>query len=310
MRLFVGAAALGSLSAAGRKLGLSPAAASARLSKLEAALRTKLIDRSTRQLRLTEEGRLYHRHCSAALQAIDDAEDALHASQNAIRGKIRISASADFGRHLLNEWLEEFVSTQAELKIALTLTDSLSDLLHDDVDFAIRFGKPDSDTLVARKLAPNWRVLCASPAYLARHGTPRTPTDLAAHQFVVLVTAAGPLNEFRFAAAGKRRTHTVAMENAWETNDGALARAWTLAGYGIARKTIWDAAQDIRAGTLKAVLPDLIESEAGVYAVFQRNRYMTPRVRALLDFLIGRFQQASSEILAGLPSPSASANPN
>lgn len=308
MRLFVAAAALGSLSAAGRKLGLSPAAASARLSKLEVALRTKLIDRSTRQLRLTEEGRLYHRHCAVALQAIDDAEDALHASHAVVRGKIRISASADFGRHLLNEWLEEFASTQAELKIALTLTDSLSDLLQDDVDFAIRFGKPDSDTLVARKLAPNWRVLCASPAYLARQGVPRTPADLAAHRFVVLVTAAGPLNEFRFAATGKQRIHTVAMENAWETNDGALARAWTLAGHGIARKTIWDAAQDIRAGTLKAVLPDFIENEAGVYAVFHRNRYMTPRVRALLDFLIDRFQHASSDMLAGLPSPSAAVN--
>lgn len=309
MRLFMEAATLGSLSAAGRKLGFSPAAASARLTKLEAALSTRLFDRNTRQLRLTEEGRLYHQHCCIALRAIDDAEAALNARQGAARGKVRISASADFGRNLLSQWLETFVHTQPELKIALSLTDSLSDLLQDEVDLAIRFGRPDNPSLIARRLAPNWRVLCASPEYLSIHGTPRTPADLVAHQFVVLVTAAGPMNEFHFASQGKRWDHTVAMENAWETNDGALARAWTLAGYGIARKTIWDAAADVRAGKLKVVLPDWIEGEPGIYAVLNRNRYMTPRVRVLMDFLVDRFQGAISEgILAGMPSPSVPEN--
>lgn len=309
MRLFVEAAALGNLSAAGRKLGFSPAAASARLAKLEAALSTRLFDRNTRQLRLTEEGRLYHHHCSIALRAIEDGEAALTASRGIARGKVRISASADFGRHLLNSWLEAFVRTQPELKIALDLTDSVSDLLQDEVDLAIRFGRPNTPSLIARRLAPNWRVLCASPDYLAKCGTPLVPADLVAHEFVVLVTAAGPLDEFRLVSEGKRCNHTVAMENAWETNDGALARAWTLAGYGIARKTIWDAAADIRAGKLQVVLPDWIESEPGIYAVLNRNRYMTPRVRVLLDFLVERFQRAISDgILAGLPSPSVSEN--
>jgi DNA-binding transcriptional LysR family regulator len=307
MRLFVEAAALGNLSAAGRKLGFSPAAASARLTKLEAALSTRLFDRNTRQLRLTEEGRLYHHHCHIALRAIEDAEAALNAGQGIARGKVRISASADFGRNLLSDWLEDFVRTQPDLKIALNLNDSLSDLLQDDVDLAIRFGRPNNPSLIARQLAPNWRVLCASPEYLTNHGTPRIPADLAAHQFVVLVTAAGPLNEFHFVSEGKRWNHTVAMENAWETNDGALARAWTLAGFGIARKTIWDAAADIRAGKLQVVLPEWVKGEPGIYAVLNRNRYLTPRVRVLLDFLVDRFQCAISEgILAGMPSPSAS----
>lgn len=306
MRLFMEAATLGSLSAAGRKLGFSPAAASARLNKLEAALSTRLFDRNTRQLRLTEEGRLYHQHCCIALRAIEDGEAALSTRQGVARGKVRISASADFGRNLLCHWLDTFARAQPELKIALSLTDSVSDLLQDEVDLAIRFGRPDNPSLIARRLAPNWRVLCASPDYLANHGTPRIPPDLVAHQFVVLVTAAGPLNEFHFVSQGKRWNHTVAMENAWETNDGDLARAWTLAGYGIARKTIWDAAADIRAGRLQVLLPDWIEGEAGVYAVLNRNRYMTPRVRVLLDFLVDRFEQVIAEgILAGMPAPSA-----
>lgn len=297
MRLFAEAAALGSLSAAGRKLGLSAAAASARLLKLEAALHTRLFHRSTRHLQLTEEGRLYLAHCEIALRAVDDAESALLAGQNAVRGKLRISASADFGRNLLSQWLDEFSAAHPDLKIALTLSDSLSNLLQDDIDLAIRFGRPQDGTLVARQLAPNWRVLCAAPDYLARHGVPRTPADLARHAFIVLVTTAGPLNTFHFARDGHPESYTVPLEQAWETNDGALARRWALAGRGIARKTIWDAIDDLQAGRLVAVLPEYRVDEAGVHAVFHGTRYMAPRVRRLLDFLVARFAQATE----GLP---------
>ncbi|QQB33170.1 LysR family transcriptional regulator [Achromobacter deleyi] len=294
MRLFAEAAALGSLSAAGRKLGLSAAAASARLLKLEAALHTRLFHRSTRHLQLTEEGRLYLAHCEIALRAVDDAEAALLAGQNAVRGKLRISASADFGRNLLSQWLDEFSAAHPDLKIALTLSDSLSNLLQDDIDLAIRFGRPQDGTLVARQLAPNWRVLCAAPDYLARHGVPRTPADLARHAFIVLVTTAGPLNTFHFARDGHPESYTVPLEQAWETNDGALARRWALAGRGIARKTIWDAIDDLQAGRLVAVLPEYRVDEAGVHAVFHGTRYMAPRVRRLLDFLVARFAQATA----------------
>jgi len=310
MRLFAEAASLGSLSAAGRKLGLSPAAASARLIKLETALRTRLFDRTTRQLRLTDEGRFYLQHCWVALRAIDEAEAGLQASQQGVRGKVRISASADFGRNLLNDWLEMFCDLHPELRIALTLSDSLSNLLQDDVDLAIRFGRPSDGSLVARQLAPNWRVLCASPDYLARQGEPLTPAQLVDHQFIVLVTSAGPLNEFHFVLDEQDWSHTVPMDQAWETNDGALARAWALAGRGIARKTIWDAAADIRAGALKVLLPGFSASEAGVYAVLHANRYQVPRVRALLDFLVERFSRASEELLRDMQAPRFQAGPD
>jgi len=301
MRLFVEAAARGTLSAAGRKLGLSPAAASARLFKLESVLSTKLFDRTTRQLRLTEEGKVYLQHCIVALQAIDDAEAALQASKNEVGGKIRISASGDFGRNQLSQWLEEFSALYPEVKIALTLTDSLSNLHQDDIDIAICFGLPGSDLLVAKRLASNWRVLCASPAYLAQYGRPQTPADLIYHHFVVLVTAAGALNDYRFAIGEEYWHHNVSMDRAWETNDGAVARSWALAGHGITRKTIWDAATDIKAGTLEVVLPDFIVSEPGVYAIFHRTRYTVPRVRVLLDFLTERFKLSSATLLDGLP---------
>ena len=297
MALFVEAAALGSLSAAGRKLGLSPAAASARLLKLEAALHARLFERTTRQLRVTDEGRLYLQHCRIALQAVEDAEAALQAGQNQVRGKVRISATSDFGRNLLYRWLDEFSKRHPEVSYALTLSDSVSNLLQEDIDLAIRFGRPLDSTLVTRRLAPNRRVLCAAPDYLAKHGEPKTPADLARHRFIVLVTAAGPQNEFHFAQDAESVTYSVAAEQVWETNDGALARAWALAGHGIAHKSIWDIAADVRTGTLKILLPDWSTNEAGVHALFHGNRYMAPRVRALLDFLVERFAQASDELL-------------
>lgn len=191
---------------------------------------------------------------------------------------MRISASADFGRNLLSRWLEEFSAEHPGLNIALTLSDSLSNLLQDDLNLTIRFGEPRDESLIARRLAPNWRVLCASPDYLERYSVPTTPADLHRHRFIVLVTAAGPLNKYHFAQDGQTWSHTVPLENAWETNDGALARQWALAGRGITRKTIWDAAEDLLTDRLKIILPDFTPREAGVYAVFHHNRYRTPRV--------------------------------
>jgi DNA-binding transcriptional LysR family regulator len=298
LRLFVEASTLGSLSAAGRKLGLSPAAASARLGKLETALRTRLFDRTTRQLRLTHEGRVYLRHCQAALQALTDGDAALEMGRTSAQGKLRISASTDFGRNVLTDWLEEFTCEHPNVRIALELTDSLSNLVQDDIDLAIRFGAPLTPDLVARRLAPNWRVLCASPDYLARNGVPHTPDDLAGHEFIVLVTNRGPLNEFHFARGGQRWTHTVEMDRAWETNDGSLISRWALAGRGIARKTIWDAASDLRKGSLQIVLPEYVLAEEGVYVALHRTRYAVPRVRMLVEFLVERFAQASEELAA------------
>lgn len=303
MRLFADAAALGSLSAAGRKLQLSPAAASARLQKLEAALQVKLFHRSTRSLRLTEEGQIYLRYCKTALQAIADADAELLAGKQEIRGKLRIAASADFGRRSLKPWLDDFCRQHPGLRIALTLSDALADLLHDDIDLAIRFGRPAEGTLAMRRLAPNWRVLCASPAYLDRRGRPASVDDLAQHDFIVLSTTDGPLNELHFQRQGVAAHFRIPMDQAWESNDGALAREWMLDGKGLARKTIWDAVDDLRAGRIETVLAGLAVEEAGVHAVFHANRHMPARVRALLDFLSERFEQETRTLLSIMPRP-------
>ncbi|WP_233237890.1 LysR family transcriptional regulator [Bordetella sp. LUAb4] len=296
MRLFALAATLGNLSAAGRKLGMSPAAASARLGKLEAALNARLFVRTTRQLRLTDEGRLYLAHCQVALQAIDDGEAALQVGTGAIQGKIRVSSTTDFGLHILSPWLDDFTARHPDVRLSMTLTDSITNLVHDDIDLAIRFSPPEEGTLVARRLGPMCRVLCASPDYLRRHGEPLTPDALNDHQFIVLVTSTGPLNELHFRKDGAHSRFTVPMAQAWETNDGMLARRWALEGRGIVRKPMWDAAAEVRAGRLRIVLQDYAWEEAGVYAVWHPTRYMVPRVRALLDFLIERFAREAENL--------------
>jgi DNA-binding transcriptional LysR family regulator len=296
IRLFVEAANLGGLSAAGRKLGLSPAAASARLVKLEATLDTRLFERTTRQLRLTEEGRMYLLHCQQALQVLEDAHTALQAGRSTVRGKVRISATSDFGRHVLKDWLDEFNVQYPEVTFALVLSDSLLNLLHDDIDLVIRFGVPPDSTLVARRLAPNRRVLCASPRYIATHGAPEHPQDLERFDCIVLGTGSGLANDWLFTRGGKVETYTVPVTDSRETNDGALAREWAVAGYGIAMKSIWDIGADLRAGKLNILMPEWRSPDVPVHALYQRSRYMAPRVRVLLDFLVERFSKVSADL--------------
>ena len=300
IRLFVETANLGGLSAAGRKLGLSPAAASARLVKLEASLNARLLERTTRQLRLTEEGRMYLAHCQQAIQALDDARAALQAGRSVIRGKVRVSATSDFGRHVLKGWLDEFNVLYPEVTFALALSDSLSNLVQDDIDLVIRFGVPPDSSLVARRLAPNRRVLCASPAYLKLHGIPDHPGDLDRFDYIVLSSASGAANEWRFSRGSEVETFTVPLERARETNDGALAREWAVDGHGIVMKSVWDIGADLRAGRLHILMPEWGSPDVPVHALYQRSRYMAPRVRALLDFLIERFDTVSGDLEAYL----------
>jgi DNA-binding transcriptional LysR family regulator len=200
-------------------------------------------------------------------------------------------------------WLDEFNALYPEVTFALTLSDSLSNLVQEDIDLAIRFGVPQDSSLVARKLAPNRRVLCASPEYIARKGEPKDPYDLANFDCIVLSTGSGPVNEWRFTRGDEVQQYTVPFETARETNDGAVAREWALRGYGIAIKSMWDVQADLRADGLKILLPEWRYPDAPLHALYHRNRFMAPRVRVLLDFLSERFAQVSDELesLLGLP---------
>lgn len=303
IRLFVEAAQTGSLSGAGRKLGLSPAAASARLVRLEASLNTRLFERTTRRLRLTQEGAIYLTHCQQAVQALEDGHTALLEGQAKVQGKVRIAATSDFGRHVLKPWLDAFNRLHPDVVLSVALSDSVANLLNDDIDLAIRFGVPPDSSLVARHLAPNRRVLCASPAYLAIHGEPSHPDDLARLNCIVLGTGLSSANEWRFRRGAESVTYTVPLATARETNDGAIAREWAVDGYGVAMKSIWDIGADLQAGRLAIVLPDWDTPQAPVHALYPHTRYMAPRVRVLLDYLTERFTAAANDLASYLQPP-------
>ncbi|WP_019256575.1 LysR family transcriptional regulator, partial [Burkholderia thailandensis] len=270
---------------------LTPAAASARLAKLEAQVSTRLFERSTRRLRLTDEGRLYLNCCRQALQALDDADAMLQEGRNVVSGKVRLSSTADFGRNQLLDWLDEFNARYPDVTFSVTASDSSSNLWQDEIDLAIRFAAPPDGALIARPLAANRRVLCASPAFVDKYGTPKDPLDLARFPCNVITVASGPINVWRFTRGGDTQTYTVPLANAHETNDGGLTREWTIRGHGIALKSIWDIARDVRAGRLKVLLPEWRHQDAPLHAIHHSKRYMAPRVRVLLDFLVERFAQ-------------------
>ncbi|WP_137938459.1 LysR family transcriptional regulator [Chitinivorax sp. B] len=294
IRLFLDATNLGSFSAAGRKHGVSPAAASACIQRMEAALGARLFERTTRQLRLTEEGQLYRDYCQQALDLLTEAEQQLQAGQQLVQGMVRISAPSDLGRNLLMRFLDEFHQLYPNVRFALQLSDSQANLVGDDIDLAIRYGQPRDSTLVARPLAPNRRVVIVAPDAVERLGRPATPQALAQLPCLVLVTAAGPMNDWGYAQDGVLQS--VRLTRYQESNDGEIIRKWAIQGAGYARKSLLDVADDLREGRLQTVLDDYFIESTPLNALYQQGRFQPPRVRLLIEFLQARFETVVSEL--------------
>lgn len=285
--VFLDAAALGSFSAAGRKHGLSPAAASAAIARLEASLGATLFERTTRQLRLTEEGQHYRHYSEQALDLLAQAEDGLQTGGDTVRGVVRISAPSDIGRQLLLPMLDRFAALHPQLRHALTLSDATANLVQDDIDLAIRYGElPDSD-MVARLLHAGRRVVCVSPALAARVGLPAAPGDLARLPALVLTGNDGAPQEWRYREDGKRRS--LRLQGAWHSNDGEIIRRWAVAGHGYAYKSLLDIGDDLRAGRLHTVLDEYFGDSVPLNLLYRRSRFQPPRVALLVDFLLQQF---------------------
>ncbi|NDL64946.1 LysR family transcriptional regulator [Acerihabitans arboris] len=284
LRLFIEAAMLGSFSAAGRKLGCSPAAASACIVRLETGLKVRLFERTTRQLRLTDEGKLFLSYSQRALEQFNDVTELLQSGKDEIKGTIRISAPSDFGRNRLVSELEGFRHDFPCVSLILSLTDSISSLIGDDIDIAIRYGQPVDSSMTARKLAESHRVVCAAPSLLARLGKPPAPISLQGLPTIVLLNAAGRQDQWSY------RDETNALQQilvtpTHTTNDGDISRKWAIMGYGFAYKSILDIRNDLAEGRLATVLDDYFIEPAPLYALFNRNKFQPPRMKRLLDFL-------------------------
>ncbi len=285
MQLLVDVADLGSLSAAGRRAGLSPAAASACVQRVETMLGARLFERTTRQLRLTDEGRTYIASCRVAIETMKEAELAVRSGTGAVSGTLRVSAPSDLGRNLLVHILNSFMELHPDVRIVLTLSDSLSRFVPDDVDVAIRVGPLGDSDLVARHLADSWRVVCASPACIEAHGVPTRPEELAELPTLVLTTHAGPRNEWQLGG------DVVRVRRYHECTDSEVIRTWAVLGRGFAYRQLWAVTADVSAGRLKLVHAPAWSAPSPIHAMYHAGVFQPPRVRRFVDYLQAKFSQ-------------------
>jgi DNA-binding transcriptional LysR family regulator len=287
LRVFRKVADRQNFSAAARELGLSNAAVSKHIARLEADLGARLIDRTTRRMSLTEAGRAYFDRCVRILDDLAEADQAVGRLSAAPRGLLRVTAPASFGVPHLSRLMPEFMARHPELSVDLSFNDRFVDLVGEGVDLAVRIRTdlPDSQ-LVVRRLAPVERVLCAAPAYIARRGEPRHPRELGDHDCIVYTLSTTP-GEWRFE--GPDGALTVPINGRFRCNNGQAMLAAAEAGIGIALSPIFSVAGALRAGRVKPLLTEWQAPAHALYLVYPPGRHLSPKVRAFADFLAERF---------------------
>ena len=288
MALFLKVLDHGSITAAARSLDLTPAVASQRLARLEKEFGVRLLHRTTRRLHPTPEGMAFAEQGRGLVEDLDALVSELRQSGTGVGGSLRLTTSATFGRLYLSPLLPEFLAMNPNVKVSVDLNDRVVDLVTAGFDLAIRIGALADSSMVARQLAPNRRVLVASPAYLKRRGVPRTPADLANHDCLVITGAHGRQDEWTLGDGAGGQT-TVRVHGRIESNFGELLRDAAVAGMGIALHATWHVAEDLRAGRLKMVLPRYPLATTGVWAVMPQRHLVPARVRAFVEFLAERF---------------------
>lgn len=291
MRIFVSVVQNGSLSSAGRQLGLSPASVSRHITALEASLNCRLINRSSRKLTLTEAGELYFTKVEQILHQIAEANDTVAQLQTMPRGTLRVHSRMLVGHLIVIPALPEFLAQHPEVKVDLLLSNSTVDLVERNIDVDIRIGKLHDSSLVARRLVPAERVLCAAPSYLQAREPIRVPADLASHNCLTYRINVGQ-TIWRFIDTAAAMQEVRVAGNLQSDNGLALLSA-TVAGVGIALMPDWAVRDQLADGRLHRLLPDYqvshIEFDNGVYAVYQRS-HMSAKVRAFIDFLAATFK--------------------
>lgn len=280
--IFVRALEEGSLSAAARRLDLSPAVASRRLARLEDRLGVRLIERTSRRLAPTEAGRLVYERALSLLDGVDELEASVSRRTTQARGLLRVTAPTSFGRRRLAPYLQPFLEANPRLSLELNLTDAFVDLMAEDVDVAVRIGAWDPTNPAMTRLAPNRRVLCASPAYIDRHGSPQSLESLRDHAQLAaenqsLWRLEGPDGPVTFRARSRVRT-----------NSSEVARELVLAGSGIALRSTWDVGEELKDGRLSLVLPAYSgAADIAIFALSAGRARAETRVQSFIRFLSG-----------------------
>ena len=279
----------GSLTAAARALGITPAAASATLKRLETQLGTRLFERSTRAMRLTPPGQILLEYAQRAFELLAEGESQLDAERGELVGTVRVSAPSDIARTVLMPMLDAFLQLHPGVKLSLNVGDRVLDVLRDEVDLAIRYGELSDSRLVARPLLVAHPVLSASPDYLRRRGTPRSPTDLVDHNCICFVRAGRTFNSWRFGQNDQWATVRVTGDRVLD--DASLAREGAVTGAGIVFMTEIEQRRHLQDGSLVPLLTEWETDPYPLHALLPSGRFVPNRVRALVEFIAARFAQ-------------------
>ncbi len=279
----------GSLSGAARELGVSPAVVSRTLAALEASLGVRLVNRTTRSLHLTDEGASYYETCLRILAEIDEADAAVSARRVEPQGVLKVALPASFGHKHIAPLIPRFAERYPKIELALSLSDRSINLIEEGFDLAIRIAELKDSSLAARKLAPNRRVVCASPAYLRQHSAPQTPQDLAGHNCLVTTWEHGFAMTWEYKSpVGKRSS--VRVTGRYACDNWEVLREWAVAGLGVALKSTWDVRKHLEDGSLVPLLPGYdFGTDVSIYAVYPHRRHLPAKTRVFIDFLAESF---------------------
>jgi DNA-binding transcriptional LysR family regulator len=283
LELFVTVVEAGGISAGARALGSSPPAVSRRLAALEARLGVRLAERNARRFRLTDEGVLYYERSHAILAELRDAEAEVSARGGAARGLLRVGAPVELGRRRIAPLLADFTRRNPGLDAHLVLSDAGLEVGEDGLDVALRIGRPDDPSLIARKIAVSRRIVCAAPAYLAARGMIRVPEDLANHDCLRLARRHRLLDRWRFRFDGVESEIRVA--GTLSSSSGDVLHGWAVAGTGVSLEAMWDVEQDLAEGRLVECLGDYWCDSIELFASFASGRPVPPRIRLFVDFV-------------------------
>jgi len=291
MELFVRVVHCDGLAAAGRELGMTPSSVTMRIKNLEEHYQVKLLTRPTRSISLTDSGREFYKDSLRMLDDVNQVESKLKSSSNAISGPLRITSTSDIGRQHIAPLIDKFVAKHPAVRPFLNLSDSITDITENNIDIAVRYGNSKNSQLLTQKLAESHRVLCASPDYLERNGTPETYEDLAGHACLTMVQTRTPRSTWYFDTPQGEKS--ISIEPARSCDDGAQIRQWALAGAGIALKSIWDVTLDIRSNRLVTVLdefnPDYQSKKrdigADLFVAYPDRKYMPGRTEEFISYL-------------------------
>lgn len=288
IRTFVRVYELGSMSAAGRDLRISPAVTSARISQLEDHLGVRLFQRTTRSLTPTEQGRAFYEGAVEVLHSVEAAEARVMDLTENPRGTLFVAAPLGLGRRLLAPQVPEFLDTYPEITLRLRLTDRNVDLPGEGLDLAFFLGQPQDSTLRIRKIADCRRILCASPSYVERRGMPQSGDDLVRDGHDCLNLRYPGATEFRWQLVTPDGPRKFAVSGRYECDDGDVLTGWALAGRGIALKPVFEVAEHLTSGALVPVATDTPPEPVQMACLYTHRRHQDPKTRLFMDFICER----------------------